>query len=236
MTWTKPEETFATYKEHIIWGGRTHFAPTNERSGAVFASDLYASFLEACAEHKQPACSVVTFGQVLRTMVPRTTQVTREVNGRKRSGVLYMVWPRKDVDVVELDAPRGGVHTIYQRFAEQHPQLCDAFMSWKQGHEREFGEVCTAVGQAGFLPLDLRARQRLGVEPFVDGPVAHVKMTELWDAASVHLTGWTYMSFAQEMRNVTRVYRNRQNNLVADLQRKPSKEAQHEEHQEDRGA
>ena len=61
-------------------------------------------------------------------------------------------------------------------------------------------------------------------------------MTELWDAASVHLTGWTYMSFAQEMRNVTRVYRNRQNNLVADLQRKPSKEAQHEEHQEDRGA
>ncbi len=112
--WKQPPDDMSITFELVKWWLREHFEPAADKREQTFASELWASYLEAAIEAypKLPILTAAAFGNMAAEMMvrspPRTVWI-RDPDGRRtvKSGVQYPIKPKKGVTLFRLEDGRA---------------------------------------------------------------------------------------------------------------------------------
>lgn len=191
MTWEKPTEKFPTTEEAIRWFVKSHFTPTKDSDRKTWASDLYATYLDAAVTVELPIVSAVAFGSCVGTMLSSTHTGRRE-DGETRTGRLYDIEPLEGVAVFAVGrAGTRGVRDLYEK-ALRRVGASSAGSTTMDSLQRENEKLVATLARHGYLSTIPRGRKRAAVEePVNEARVLEMPTTELFNAVEgAHTPGY----------------------------------------------
>lgn len=202
MTWNKPPQRMDTPDSAVRWWLAEHFTAAATPESAVWAIDLYASYVAAAVEHAMPLFSVRLFAGIVQQLAPKTGYRTVSYDGVRRGGHQYMVTPKKGVTVVAVgNVAHGAIRAaliLKEALDEAGAAQSWEWGSWQMQKENDTKAVVSFLATKGW-------KGHMGKD---DAPGREMPCKQVFgDFIASGASGWTYTRFNRALASVARIRR-----------------------------